>query len=294
MSIDPIAFYASYHGHPPVALRTLVRAVRPRRIVWLVGDSSLDNKHWLLDSAPRRPAPNGLSCVFVPGALVVPDVAYHVNVLLEQQHPEFVCVNAAIEESTLGARDCGRRLLPQDKVVQECLEAGDVIIASLGGNDVALAPTAATVASLAAVLGFASDTAIDAGTAVGIGHLLRLFGDDTRDFLLAIAASRLPALVIPSTIYYPALRGESWANAALSLLGYGSNPARLQRLIRSAFEHATRRIALPGTAVVACPLFEVLDPAAESDYVARVEPSDTGGAKMAQEFVRILDGHVHH
>jgi len=44
--LDSVHYYAEYHGHPVHQLQTLVNSLRPRPIVWLAGDSSLDNKHW--------------------------------------------------------------------------------------------------------------------------------------------------------------------------------------------------------------------------------------------------------
>ena len=61
-------FYGNYYGH---RLRDLGSAVVPmarrspdgssarRPIMWLVGDSSVDNKHWLLPSGETMPACNG-------------------------------------------------------------------------------------------------------------------------------------------------------------------------------------------------------------------------------------------
>ena len=43
-------FYSEYHGHRVGDLQVLLPALRPRAVTWLVGDSSLDNKHWLFDA----------------------------------------------------------------------------------------------------------------------------------------------------------------------------------------------------------------------------------------------------
>ncbi len=53
--IDSRAFYGQYHGHPASALGLLARELRKignsecteRPLLWLCGDSSLDNKYWL-------------------------------------------------------------------------------------------------------------------------------------------------------------------------------------------------------------------------------------------------------
>ena len=49
-SIASAGFYSEYHGHPVSDLEVLLPALRPRAVTWLVGDSSLDNKHWLFDA----------------------------------------------------------------------------------------------------------------------------------------------------------------------------------------------------------------------------------------------------
>jgi len=74
--------------------------------------------------------------------------------------------------------------------------------------------------------------------------------------------------------------------AVLSPLGYNSNPGRLQRLIRKIYELGTCEVRVPGTRVIPCPLFEILDASPDSgDYIQRVEPSEAGGIKMARWFV---------
>mmetsp|Transcript_8194 Transcript_8194/g.17148 ORF Transcript_8194/g.17148 Transcript_8194/m.17148 type:complete len:121 (-) Transcript_8194:437-799(-) len=84
-------------------------------------------------------------------------------------------------------------------------------------------------------------------------------------------------------IYYPDENNvPSWANAALGTLGYDRNPGKIQLLIRKFFEEATSRIQIPGSEVIPIPLFHTLDGTRSEDYVARVEPSATGGRKMAE------------
>jgi hypothetical protein len=73
----------------------------------------------------------------------------------------------------------------------------------------------------------------------------------------------------------------SWADTALGALGYNSNPAQVQTLIRRMFELATRTVSIPGTEVIPFPLFDVLNGKDTTDYRERVEPSPSGGSKMA-------------
>ena len=72
-------FANEYHGHPVEDLSRLVQAIRQnRRIIWLAGDSSLDNKVWIT----KRGEPiNGYEKVLSPGTLPV-DVSYHLNKII--------------------------------------------------------------------------------------------------------------------------------------------------------------------------------------------------------------------
>ena len=85
-------------------------------------------------------------------------------------------------------------------------------------------------------------------------------------------------------IYYPdeKIDTNSWANTPLGLLGYNTNPKRLQLIIDQLFKNATSRINISGTKIIPVPLSRALDGSNTDDYCERVEPSPTGGAKMAK------------
>ncbi|CAD7959819.1 unnamed protein product [Amoebophrya sp. A120] len=83
-------------------------------------------------------------------------------------------------------------------------------------------------------------------------------------------------------------RSESWAGFALSCMRYNSYPAILQTAIRQVFYWATATIKIEKCEVIPFALFDVLDGNTPEDYVARVEPSETGGRKMAKALVEKL------
>ena len=90
-------------------------------------------------------------------------------------------------------------------------------------------------------------------------------------------------------IYYPdEAETGSWADGTLGLLGYNSNPSKLQLLIRKTFEDAVSQIKIPGSTVIPLPLYELLDPKDSKDYCQRVEPSPQGGKKMADGILDLL------
>ena len=76
--------------------------------MWLLGDSSLDNKYWLPSPGTRTPAVNGFEAVLSPPTMRR-DVAYWTNKHLADATAGVApfCLNAAVEESTIGHRILG-------------------------------------------------------------------------------------------------------------------------------------------------------------------------------------------
>ncbi|KAI9033025.1 hypothetical protein DFJ74DRAFT_650472 [Hyaloraphidium curvatum] len=285
--VDSKAFFSEYHGHTIKHLAALLPLLPPKPRIWLAGDSSLDSKFWFPASA-WRPAANGYEAALDPPRSR-PDVAHQLNDLCAQRKLDFVAVNCAVEESTLASRSGGLR--EQDAFVRDHMGPEDVLVVSVGGNDIALRPSLTTMASMGALMALASDKAIDSGSAVGLGHFVDMFGPQVARYVGAICEKTKPRLVIPCMIYFPHEKpGGSWADTTLSLLQYNSNPSKLQKLIRKVYELGTCSVRVEGSKVAPCPLFEVLDPKPESgDYIARVEPSEDGGRKMAERFLEIID-----
>mmetsp|Transcript_17372 Transcript_17372/g.42514 ORF Transcript_17372/g.42514 Transcript_17372/m.42514 type:complete len:102 (+) Transcript_17372:258-563(+) len=59
---------------------------------------------------------------------------------------KYGAINTAVEATTLNSRTF--RLGPQDEFLRDNIEQDDVLIVSVGGNDIALAPTPCTIMSL--------------------------------------------------------------------------------------------------------------------------------------------------
>ncbi len=93
------------------------------------------------------PACNGYEGVLSPPHSVK-DVCYHINRACVDAGINYVCINAAVEESLVAERD-GDRLLAHDIFVRDRLAFDDILIVSVGGNDVALRPNSDTQHSLA-------------------------------------------------------------------------------------------------------------------------------------------------
>lgn len=353
-SVNSISFFAEYHGHAVRDLDVAERVLRHRgeealgagqkstvpledsltddfssgqddgrHLIYLVGDSTMDNKHWLytqpklsasaLDktAAYAADACNGFERFLRPPRMVK-DVAYWVNRAIEDDESSlrsarFACLNAAVEESTLSERlasgraacssaascasrqsgtDCQRlRLLPQDCFVQSRLRSDDVLVVSVGGNDIALRPGFCTVVSILCALAMASTFGTTrSGYALGLGHFVALFGRETAEYVEALVARKRPKLVVVCMLYHldQNPQAESWANWILKMLRYNTKPEILKGFIEYCFSNGTKHIAVEGCTVLPVPLFETLDGSRSEDYVARVEPSVSGGEKLGR------------
>lgn len=115
-------------------------------------------------------------------------------------------------------------------------------------------------------------------------HFKGLFCDATQAYIEKLVSKTKPNKVVVAMIYYPDenFAVESWSGTVLKFLDYNRRPERLQAFITAAYECGTKAIAVDGVRVIPCPLFEALDGKSSSQYVARVEPSEEGGAAMSK------------
>ena len=300
-------------GHKVRHLEKILPRLREsaNRLIWTAGDSSLDNKYWFGETAT---APGPYQSVLEP-AISKTDVTFWMNHLCERdgRRQRMAAINTAVEASTLNERTF--KLRPQDVFLRENIQAQDVLVVSVGGNDIALMPCPCTIASILGLLFCMPVSVVENGCVCGtvpiddcccgcgpslcscacafppcLGYFRHLFGTRIQKYINSLTSKTKPSKVLVCMIYYPDERNTpSWAGAALGVLGYNTNPSKLQLLIRKAYEEAISSIDIPGTVVVPVPLYRVLDGKDSSDYIARVEPSPTGGRKMAEFILDMID-----
>eukprot|EP00747_Dinoflagellata_sp_TGD_P171952 gnl/TRDRNA2_/TRDRNA2_207245_c0_seq1.p1 gnl/TRDRNA2_/TRDRNA2_207245_c0~~gnl/TRDRNA2_/TRDRNA2_207245_c0_seq1.p1 ORF type:complete len:338 (+),score=53.02 gnl/TRDRNA2_/TRDRNA2_207245_c0_seq1:64-1077(+) len=317
MSLSSSRYYGHYDGHEVQDLEVVHGVLRQdhRGVIFLAGDSSLDNKFWF---GNNEPAVNGYERVLSPPQMKT-DVCYWLNRQAVERAPELCCLNTAIEATSLSHRACCA-LLPQDRFIRDHITADDYLIVSVGGNDIALMPVLFTILNLLALTWLTPQLCIercacacppnlhfDAGCAdcglpgclsgtltgwpLGIGYFVDLFKNRVQNYVRNLVGDRKPKKIIICMIYFLDEQSTgSWADCALSCMCYNCNPSKLQAAIRSVFRLATQNIRISGTEVVAFPLFEVLDGKDTKDYIQRVEPSPQGGAKMAEALMTAILG----
>ncbi len=287
--INANRFYREYHGHPHQELLKIIEFGRQQnsKIVYLAGDSSLDNKYWVKDVAE---AINGYEQIIDP-AIMKEDVCYHLNDCLQQDN--YLVVNCAVEEATLDMKTNPKAgLSDQDRVVRHTITNNDILVVSIGGNDIALKPSLSTIFHMLMMTKLNSIEMIRNGpeSAWGMNHFVKMFRDKVTEYIREIIGQTVPSKIIVCMIYYPDESDVNggWANSVLKKLGYDSDPEFLQEIIQQLFYRATSKIEIPGTQIISCPLFAVLNGKDTNDYVARVEPSAQGGAKMAKLLANLI------
>ena len=146
-------FYGEYFGHSILDLEIVYAALREasESLIWTAGDSSLDNKYWFHDEQPAVGVYHDILDPPVSNA----DVTYWINYLIEnndrsgRQH-RLAAINTAVEATTINER--AYHLRPQDCFIRDNIQPNDTLIVSIGGNDVAMAPTPCTIASILGLL----------------------------------------------------------------------------------------------------------------------------------------------
>ena len=253
------AFYSEYYGHRVPHLELVVERRREKerergreaRFVYLVGDSSMDNKYWL---GGWRKAVNGYEDVLEPPTSR-PDVAYWLNKLEEEEYSPslsssplspYMTINAAVEESTVGGREeLEEGLLEQDLFVRRSLTPSDVVIASVGGNDLALRLSPLTLFhSFLYVSSFSSSPLtypLRLLSPWSENHLSSILGDGVERYVERLVGEEggRPKKVLVCMIYYPCLEEGGWAGKLLGKLGYYQNPRLIQSAIERLYEKAT-------------------------------------------------------
>lgn len=296
--INLYQFYNEWRGHPIEDLTTFLNITlleRPDKpIVYLAGDSSLDNKYWVPSSGPGGDAlPVKVPEIYrktLDRPRPKPDVSFWLNHVLGDRA---TCINTAVEESMLRDRD--EKLLDHDNFIRDNIRSNDILVVSIGANDVALKPSPATIARMLQMAWLTQFSSLENGSAYALPYFKHLFGTKIQDYVERVTAKTKPRAVIVSMIYFPlewAPNQRSWANAQLKALRYDSYPEKLQMAIKQMYEIATKGVRVAGTEVLPCALYEVLDGKEKKDYTDRVEPSVDGGRKMAEKFVEILQGIV--
>lgn len=285
--INSFKFYNEFHGHKISDLNILLKQLKKqnpdRKIIYLGGDSSLDNKYWMKDDEIAK-AINGYQHILEPPEMKR-DVAYHMNKLLDGKK-NYCVINTAIEESTIANRY--NNLMDQDKFIRQNITNEDILIVSIGGNDIALSPSFYTIWNMFLMMYMNTVSTINQGPTAtwGMNYFINLFKNEVKKFVLKLIGNKRPKKIIICMIYYPDEKSTGgWADRTLGLLGYNRNPEKLQAAIRSIFKYATSEIKITGSVVVPLPMFEILDGKNSLDYVERVEPSDLGGSKLAKKFV---------
>ena len=278
--MDPMKYYDNYHGHTHHQLTETLKHLHKdgkKKFIYLAGDSSLDNKFWL--ASYKKPC-NGYETFVIASK---PDICYQLNrKLVDLNYNNWAVINTAVEESSLGERS--KTLLMQDKFICDNISKNDILIVSVGGNDIALKSSMSLKFHIANLIYFAGDIEKSSSFAV----LVDLFKTQTESYLNRLTAKCKPRKILISSIYFPCLHGKGWADTVLSLMNYNQNYKRVHEIIKSVYNQATSKVHVEGTKVHVIDTFNILDFANGDDYVARVEPSENGGEKMASSFLKRL------
>jgi hypothetical protein len=255
--------------------------------VYLAGDSSLDNKYWVSsDNKVQAEVPEIYNHT-LNKPTPKPDVSFWMNHLLGDRA---TCINTAVEESMLRDRD--QELLAHDKFIRDNIRSEDVLIVSVGANDIALRPLPCTIRHMFQLAWATPRSTLENGTAWSLKYFKHMFGTKVQDYVDRMTSKTRPRAVIICMIYYPLESGlgqHSWADTQLKALGYNTWPGQLQTAISTLYRLATQNIKVEGTEIVPCALHEVLDGKTANDYTARVEPNEEGGKKMAVKFIELVD-----
>jgi hypothetical protein len=292
-------FFDEYHGHEKDCLEDIYKSLcldsedkRKKNVIFLAGDSSLDNKHWILNE--KANSVNGYENFFEKS---VKDVAFNINKKIVEYNDhhhfknDYFCINTSVEASTLDSNSVDKNIRSNpdvpfhwtsDQFIQDHITDMDILIVSVGGNDIAFNSTTH--------LPFFQKLDTNPNDPEAIAHFKELLQTKLENYIKKLCLKNKPLKIIVCMIYYPSKEIQgSWAGTALSNLGYdGKGGDKLRSTIKLFFENFTKNITISGSEVIPCPLFETLNYEDGKNYLQRVEPSALGGKRMAKRFLSYL------
>jgi hypothetical protein len=305
--LGALRFYNEFSGHRPADLNVLYKSLKDSgcdNFIFLAGDSSLDNKHWIFkdqtnksiadlkDPTISRAAINGYESVLSPARMLA-DVNYWLNFLLKESRSSSAkktcSIMTAVEASMLKQRQVS--LLAQDRFIKQHITAQDSLLVSIGANDIAMGPGVKTRKFLKEIIDSYTKTKSIAQDSKAMKHLYDIFGKKIASYISKIVGDSKPKNIIVAMIYYPSLeKSGSWADPTLRAMLYDSDPRLLQKIIDLCFLNAVKTIDILGSKIIHVQLSKVLDGRNFVDYKQRVEPSVVGGKKLAQYYLDALRG----
>lgn len=275
-------FYNTWHGHTIEDLKKIYINLKKnnRDIIWLCGDSTLDNKFWVLDKTVNAV---GDYNDIIDTKLSHPDIAYHITSL---KFLNYHCINTAIEESTLKQRNF--KLLSQDEFIRDNITSNDILIISIGGNDIAFSPTITTLYNLFVLVytNTKENLIRNPASCNGIQYFINLFKTGIENMINKLISKNIPKMILVCNLYFPDIcKSGGWADIALKIMKYDFDPDILQSIIKALYTLAISEIKIENVKTIPIALYDALDGNNTCDYVERVEPSYTGGQKLAELFI---------
>jgi hypothetical protein len=283
--VSPQTFYTQYFGHPLDDLMSIYARIREseKNIIWLAGDSTMDNKHWLFEDICEKrtmdsytiPPQHEYKNLLVPPSCI-PDIAACINSLTKDTN--YVALNCAIEESSLSDRQNG--MLAHDHIIKSNIRENDVLIVSVGGNDIGLKPCFKTIFWMVAMWILPFNWIPP--------HIYHIFHTQLKSYIMKLTKRKKPKLVIVCMFYYPCEHGRGWIDRSFAFQMYKRNATKAKQLLDLIFYRAISKINIPFINIEYMHLGHVLDSRDKKDYVSRVEPSKKGGEKIAAAFYQTI------
>jgi hypothetical protein len=200
--INRSRFYFEWKGHQIQDLtkfHAITSAKRPDKpIVYLAGDSSLDNKYWVHSEDGLQVEVPEIYKHTLDKPSPKPDVAFWMNHLLGDRA---TCINTAVEESMLRDRD--QHLLPHDQFIHDNIRVQDMLIVSVGANDIALRPLPCTIRHMVQLAWATPRSSLESGTAWSLDYFKHMFGTKVQEYVTRMTAKTKPRAVVICMIYFP-------------------------------------------------------------------------------------------
>ena len=289
IKITPDKFYSDTNGHSPKYLQTICNKFRQNKnFVFLAGDFTLDNKKAI---SKYVEAVNGYEEILHPPESI-PDITFHLNTFSSKLDNKNLIINCTTGNNTLNEHDFSSKISmnQQDQIIIDNIKQDDILVISIGSNDIISKPTGDFISRLMKVCPDQTEYV----NYDELKYFAEYFYNNILTYIKQLCIKNVPKLIIICGAYFPSItKGKSmWSNQVLDLIDYNVYPSKLQSVLSYLYNESLTKINIDGYNIKYITYSDILDGSDDDYYYNRLYLSNKGGYILSKKLWKFIQSNL--